>query len=120
MDYKYVDLIIKLQELADPVRGGYEGEREAAKNRADHLLAKHEISQGMVDLRKLVLSKPHRARRVWTPDPPMTAAKVAKDNNFDPVKWRRWLRAKGIRKEQYDIFEDPLKRARLVSEFRSR
>lgn len=120
MDYKYVDLIIKLQELADPARGGYEGEREAARGRAEALKEKHEISQGLVDLRRKVLSEPRRRSRPFVPDPPMTAARAARLNGFEPVKWRRFLRAQGIRREDYEIFSNPERREDLVRRFRAR
>lgn len=119
MDYKYVDLVIKLQELADPTRGGTEGERENAAGRARHLMAKHGIVQGTVDIRREILKRPH-LRRVWTPDPPPSAANVARRNGFDPVKWRRFLRAQGIHKGDYEVFNQPARVEDLVSRFRAR
>jgi hypothetical protein len=57
---------------------------------------------------------------VWTPDPPPSAANVARRNGFDPVRWRRFLRAQGIRREDYEVFNQPARVEDLVSRFRAR
>jgi hypothetical protein len=119
MDYKYVDLIIKLQELADPARGGYEGERASAAAKAEALMMKHKIAQGTVDIRRRSF-EPRRRSRPFVPDPPMTAARVARLNGIDPVTWRRFLRAQGVRREDYEIFSNPARREDLVRRFRAR
>lgn len=119
MDYKYIDKILKLRELADPKRGGTRGEQENASRMADHLQAKHGITDKLLVARKALLNPP-RFRAVWYPDPPPSAARVARENGFDPVKFRRWLRAQGLRGESRDeAFRAQYQKENLIRRYKA-
>lgn len=118
MDYKYVDKILNLLELGDPTRGGTEGERDNALTLAKRLQDKHGITDKLLATRKALLNPP-RFRAVWYPEPPPSAARVARENGFDPVKFRRWLRAQGLSGEARDeVFRDSVKKASLIEKYR--
>lgn len=137
MNYAIVDKIVGLQRMAEPGRGATDAERATASAMASRLMAKHDVTQLTVDVRRRLLETPTRYRHV----PPrsragdssrrssrrprynyrMNATLVAEMHGLDARKFRAWLRKQGIVGEKRDeIFKDEAKAWDLVKEFQAR
>lgn len=124
---KVIDRILKLRALADPARGGYDGERAVASSKAAQLMAKHSITEADIAVRQAAgdhdwfrrFWQSHAAGSRSRPSYTYSAADIARRADIDPVRFRRWLRREGVTGVERDrIFGNAQQREELIERYR--